>query len=44
MTIKSPGFGFSQTGIQILAVPLTGCVIFEKSFKLSEPQFLLSIE
>lgn len=44
MMIKSAGFGVSQTWIQILALPLSGCVIFDESLNLSEPQFSLSVE
>ena len=44
MMIKSAGFGVSQTWIQILALPLNGCVIFDKSLNLSEPRFLFYVK
>lgn len=44
MMIKSADFGVSQTWIQILILPLSGCVIFDKPLNLSEPQFPLSVK
>ena len=41
---KSADFGVIQTWIQILILPLNGCVIFDKSLTLSEPQFLLFVK
>lgn len=41
---KSADFGVIQTWIQILTLPLNGCVIFDKSRNLSEPQFFLSVK
>lgn len=39
MMIKGAGFGVSQTWIQNLVLPLSDCVIFDKSLNLSEPPF-----
>lgn len=44
MMTKSADFGVIQTWIQILTLPLNGCVIFDKSLNLSEPQFLLFVK